>query len=255
MASFILVLFALLSLCSCVAVDVPTNPEATSRISALKGVAVFPPDVQLIRTDLLAYRGVPQLDLDLRAAGTLGTLVAQELSRRGFQTRAIPRGNVATEVQRELVRSAAPVPRWPWSPVESPLEGQNGDAVQSVYLTLLAGGNLAKLDDTEVKQAGDGIVFVYLQGEENSHAVENLELTISVLALIAGANIHSSVLEDFAALSVALVDSKTGGVLWSNDASTRWVLGDKIEEPDLAALVTQVFEKFPSKSKPWQNLL
>jgi hypothetical protein len=85
MVSFILVLFTLLSLCSCAAADVPTHPEATSRISALKSVAVLPAEVYLTRNSLGRSEELGDRDSQELAA-QLGALVAQEFTRRGFQT-------------------------------------------------------------------------------------------------------------------------------------------------------------------------
>jgi hypothetical protein len=215
-----LIVLPILFVCSCATADAPMKPETIARIRSLKSIAVLPAEVRLTRVEWFRWSPAELSDLDSEAAGALDALLVQQLSRLGF--RVICRGNDTAKFQ-------------------------------AAYSALIEGETSAGPVITEANQTGaDGIVFVKLEGSQNSRAIERTETAIAVLAFVSGANIHTNLQENFAALSVALVDGKTGVVLWSNDVSRPWGLVDRSEQPDLHAFVTDVFANFPFDSKHWR---
>ena len=238
----ILILVASFASCAANATNVRQNPNFKALQETIESIAILQPQVDLT---LKTATGGEKLTGQFEQVGiNVSNVIARELTRKGFKMIIIanspevadPDGLKAIEDAFEDLRSGL----WDLPPVAG------SEAINYNFSLSRDISNIA------TKSSTNALLFVSFSGYTRSGgdiAAEVASKTLLSLATL-GLVTRPADPSGAAVVAVALVDGKSGDILWGNKSGWLYSLtGPTFEEKDLVKLIEKLFEKFPNKAR------
>jgi len=236
----LLMLVASFTSCASPATNVRQNPNFITLQKAIENIAILPPQVDLT---LKTATGNEKLTGRFEQVGiNVSNAIARELARKGFSTTTIakslyvadPDGLKAIEDAFEGLRSGL------WNlPLGAGAEPINYNFTLSQNFTSIT-----------TKTSTNDLLFVTFSGYTRSGGDIAAEVASKTLVGLATMGLVTRPADPTGAaiVAVALVDGKSGDILWGNKSGWLYSLtGPTFEEKDFVKLITKLFEQFPNK--------
>jgi ribosomal protein L28 len=207
---------------------------------AIENIAILPPQFDLT---LKTATGSEKLTGRFEQVGiNVSNVIARELTRKGFKTTLItkslysadPDGLKSIEDAFEALRSGL----WNLPP------GAGTEPINYKFTLPQNVSNIATKIDTNDQ------LFVTFSGYTRSGGDIASEVASKTLVSLATMGLVTRLADPSGAaiIAVALVDGKSGDILWGNKNGWLYSLtGPTFEEKDLVRLITKLFEQFPNK--------
>jgi hypothetical protein len=238
----ILILVAGYASCAVNATNVRQNPNFTELQKTIESIAILQPQVDLT---LKTATGGEKLTGQFEQVGiNVSNVIARELTRKGFKMTIIANSpEVADPDELKAVEDAFEDLRsglWNLPPVDG------SEAINYNFTLSRDISNIA------TKTSTNALLFISFSGYTRSGgdiAAEVASKTLLSLATL-GLVTRPADPSGAAVVAVALVDGKSGDILWGNKYGWLYSLtGPNFEEKDLVTLIEKLFEKFPNKIK------
>ena len=174
----------------------------------------------------------------------VSNVIARELTQKGFKMTIISKSpDIADSDELKALDEAFDALRsglWNLPP---------GAGIEAINYNVTLSRNISNI---ATKASTNALLFVTFSGYTRSGGDIAAEVASKTLVSLATLGLVTRPADPTGAavVAVALVDGKSGDVLWSNKSGWLYSLtGPTFEEKDLVKLIEKLFEKFPNKAR------
>lgn len=218
------------------------HSDIDAHCDEIKNIAIFPPNVKIFE---IAFGKQPQLLAEEMEQTTkdLVKLIAEELSKRGFNTTPFYQGQTSQsdsekifqefEIEKLYINLSEELAKSTTTSQKKQFECLLGDEVKSIISSTNS----------------DALFLAMFKGYSRTAGSISADITGKVMIAIitVGLIIPPKAPSGYEELQAALVDAKTGDVLWFNrviDVYTGFIPPD-FQEDEMKKLIKKLFKDFP----------